>query len=102
MLTGGFENRLVLYVNDDTDRTESLDIFTLERDTLFETKFHWHMLDSSNLYNYQNNSDRLEIYNLKSGKVKAFTRFDKNYAVKKYAYTIPCCKRQIYFYTYQT
>lgn len=82
VLTGGFENRLILYVKGVSNRMESVDITTFERKTLFETKFQWHMLDSSNLYNYQNHRDRLEIYSLKSEKLKTFTNFVKKDVIK--------------------
>lgn len=100
VLTGGFENRLVLYGKGDSNRMETLDVATLERELLFETKFQWHILDSSNLYNYQNNTDRLEIYSLKNGMVKTFTDFAKKDNIKNMHLPYPAVNdRYIFIHT---
>jgi hypothetical protein len=100
VLVGGFENQLILYVNDETDRMESMDISTLERKILFETKSHWYMLDSSNLYNYQNHTGRLEIYSLKSEKLETFTNFLKKDDIKNIHLPYPAVNdRYIFIHT---
>lgn len=102
-LYGGYENRLVLFVIKDGTRTmETLDMATLERKVLLQTKFPWKMLDDSRLYSYQDSPGILKIYDLETDIRKDTKLFSETDCVNSWQIPYPAADgRYLSVYTSQ-